>query len=113
MKKVEAVIKPFKLDEVKAALACEGIEGMTVSKVTGANKGDLEIYRDAEHVVAFRSEIKIELLLDDHQAARALEVFGAMVRARRIAYGTITVSPVDEIIRLHGGMRGRCKGGSS
>ena len=106
MKKVEAIVKPFKLDEVKAALAREGIEGMTVSEVTGADKGDLEIYRDAEHVVAFRSEIKIELLLDDHQAARALEVFGAMARARRIAYGTITVSPVDEIIRLHCGDRG-------
>ena len=103
MKKLEAIVKPFKLDEVKAALAREGIQGMTVSEVTGADKGDVEIYRDAEHVVAFRSETKIELLLDDDTAARALEVFDALARARRIAYGTITVSPVDRIIRLHGG----------
>ena len=79
---------------------------MTVSEVIGSDKGHVEIYRDAEHVVAFQSEIKIELLVDDQQAARALEVFGAMERARRIAYGTITVSPVDKIIRIHCGDRG-------
>jgi nitrogen regulatory protein PII len=105
MKKVEVIVKPFKLDEVKEALAREGIEGMTVSDVIGSDKGHLEIYRDTEHVVGFRSEIKIELLLDDHKAARALEVFDAMARARRIAYGTIAVSPVDTIIRLHCGDR--------
>jgi nitrogen regulatory protein P-II 1 len=108
MKKIEAIIKPFKLDEVKEALAKEGIQGMTVSEVKGfgRQKGHTELYRGAEYVVDFLPKIKIELLLDDAQALRAADVITAVARTGRIGDGKIFISPVDDVIRIRTGERG-------
>ncbi len=108
MKKVEAIIKPFKLDEVKEALAKEGIQGMTVSEVKGfgRQKGHTELYRGAEYVVDFLPKIKIELVLDDSKAERAAEVIGSIARTGRIGDGKIFVLPIDEVIRIRTGERG-------
>jgi nitrogen regulatory protein P-II 1 len=108
MKKVEAIIKPFKLDEVKEALAKEGIQGMTVSEVKGfgRQKGHTELYRGAEYVVDFLPKIKIELLLDDQRAVRAVEVISNVARTGRIGDGKIFVWPVDDVIRIRTGERG-------
>ena len=108
MKKLEAIIKPFKLDDVKDALAKEGIQGMTVSEVKGfgRQKGHTELYRGAEYVVDFLPKIKIELLLSEAQAARAVEVITTAARTGRIGDGKIFVSPVDEIVRIRTGERG-------
>ena len=108
MKKLEAIIKPFKLDDVKDALAKEGIQGMTVTEVKGfgRQKGHTELYRGAEYVVDFLPKIKIEVLLDDAKAARAVEIITQAARTGRIGDGKIFVSPVDEIIRIRTGERG-------
>ncbi len=108
MKKIEAIIKPFKLDEVKEALAKEGIQGMTVSEVKGfgRQKGHTELYRGAEYVVDFLPKIKIELLLDDAQASRASELIMNIARTGRIGDGKIFVLPVDDVIRIRTGERG-------
>ena len=108
MKKLEAIIKPFKLDEVKEALAKEGIQGMTVSEVKGfgRQKGHTELYRGAEYVVDFLPKIKIELLLEDSKAQRAAEVIEATARTGRIGDGKIFVLPVDDVIRIRTGERG-------
>jgi nitrogen regulatory protein P-II 1 len=108
MKKLEAIIKPFKLDDVKDALAKEGIQGMTVSEVKGfgRQKGHTELYRGAEYVVDFLPKIKIELLLPDAQAARAVEVITTAARTGRIGDGKIFLSPVDEVVRIRTGERG-------
>jgi nitrogen regulatory protein P-II 1 len=108
MKKIEAIIKPFKLDEVKEALAKEGIQGMTVSEVKGfgRQKGHTELYRGAEYVVDFLPKIKIELLLDDAAAAKAAGLIEATARTGRIGDGKIFVSPVEDVIRIRTGERG-------
>jgi nitrogen regulatory protein P-II 1 len=108
MKKVEAIIKPFKLDEVKDALAKDGIQGMTVSEVKGfgRQKGHTELYRGAEYVVDFLPKVKIELLLDDATAARAAAIIEATARTGRIGDGKIFVCPVDDVIRIRTGERG-------
>jgi len=108
MKKIEAIIKPFKLDEVKEALAREGIQGMTVSEVKGfgRQKGHAELYRDAEYVVDFLPKIKIELLLDDASAAKAAALIQTAARTGRIGDGKIFVSPVEDVIRIRTGERG-------
>ena len=108
MKKIEAIIKPFKLDEVKEALAKEGIQGMTVSEVKGfgRQKGHTELYRGAEYVVDFLPKIKIELLLEDAQAGRATDIITAVARTGRIGDGKIFVLPVDDVIRIRTGERG-------
>jgi nitrogen regulatory protein P-II 1 len=108
MKKIEAIIKPFKLDEVKEALFKEGIQGMTVSEVKGfgRQKGHTELYRGAEYVVDFLPKIKIELLLDDVAAAKAATLIEATARTGRIGDGKIFVSPVEEVIRIRTGERG-------
>jgi nitrogen regulatory protein P-II 1 len=108
MKKIEAIIKPFKLDEVKEALAKEGIQGMTVSEVKGfgRQKGHTELYRGAEYVVDFLPKIKIELLLDDASAAKAAALIEATARTGRIGDGKIFVSPVEDVIRIRTGERG-------
>jgi nitrogen regulatory protein P-II 1 len=108
MKKIEAIIKPFKLDEVKEALAREGIQGMTVSEVKGfgRQKGHTELYRGAEYVVDFLPKIKIELLVDDGHVAAACRVIEEMGRTGRIGDGKIFVLPVDEAIRIRTGERG-------
>ena len=108
MKKVEAIIKPFKLDEVKEALSREGIQGMTVSEVKGfgRQKGHTELYRGAEYVVDFLPKIKIELLLDDKDAWAACRVIEETGRTGKIGDGKIFVLPVDEVVRIRTGERG-------
>jgi nitrogen regulatory protein P-II 1 len=108
MKKIEAIIKPFKLDEVKEALAKEGIQGMTISEVKGfgRQKGHTELYRGAEYVVDFLPKIKIELLLDDAAAVKAATLIESTARTGRIGDGKIFVSPVEDVIRIRTGERG-------
>jgi nitrogen regulatory protein P-II 1 len=108
MKKIEAIIKPFKLDEVKEALAKEGVQGMTVSEVKGfgRQKGHTELYRGAEYVVDFLPKIKIELLLEDERARRASELIESIARTGRIGDGKIFIVPVDDVIRIRTGERG-------
>jgi len=108
MKKIEAIIKPFKLDEVKEALAKDGINGMTVSEVKGfgRQKGHTELYRGAEYVVDFLPKVKIELLLDDATASKAAALIEATARTGRIGDGKIFVCPVDDVIRIRTGERG-------
>jgi nitrogen regulatory protein P-II 1 len=108
MKKIEAIIKPFKLDEVKEALAKEGVQGMTVSEVKGfgRQKGHTELYRGAEYVVDFLPKIKIELLLEDERARRASELIESIARTGRIGDGKIVILPVDDVIRIRTGERG-------
>jgi len=108
MKKVEAIVKPFKLDEVKEALGRQGIQGMTVSEVKGfgRQKGHTELYRGAEYVVDFLPKIKIELLLDDRDATKACQVIEETCKTGRIGDGKIFIIPVDEVIRIRTGERG-------
>ena len=109
MKKVEAIVKPFKLDEVKEALSREGISGMTVSEVKGfgRQKGQSELYRGAEYVVDFLPKVKIELLLDDEAAWAACRVIEETARTGKIGDGKISVLPVDEVVRIRTGEHGR------
>jgi nitrogen regulatory protein P-II 1 len=108
MKKIEAIIKPFKLDEVKEALAKQNIQGMTVSEVKGfgRQKGHTELYRGAEYVVDFLPKIKIELLVSDEQAATAADTIISVAKTGRIGDGKLFILPVDEIVRIRTGERG-------
>jgi nitrogen regulatory protein PII len=102
MKKVEAIIKPFKLEEVKDALGEIGIEGMTVSEVKGfgRQKGHTEIYRGSEYTVDFLPKIKIELVLADHQVDSAVSTIIKTARTGKIGDGKVFVSKVDEAVRI-------------
>ena len=108
MKKIEAIIKPFKLDEVKEALAKQHINGMTVSEVKGfgRQKGHTELYRGAEYVVDFLPKIKIEILVTDAQAALAAETIIAAAKTGRIGDGKLFVLPVEDAVRIRTGERG-------
>ena len=108
MKKVEAIIKPFKLDEVKEALNEIGIQGITVSEVKGfgRQKGHTELYRGAEYVVDFIPKIKMEIIVSDEQAAKVVEVIAGAAKTGRIGDGKIFVTPVDEVVRIRTGERG-------
>ena len=108
MKKVEAIIKPFKLDEVKDALAKEGIQGMTVSEVKGfgRQKGHSELYRGAEYRVDFLSKVKIELVLDTAQAQKVIEVIMTAARTGKIGDGKIFVLPLEDVMRIRTGEHG-------
>src|SRR5213593_3019948 len=108
MNKIEAIIKPFKLDEVKEALAQQGIQGMTVSEVKGfgRQKGHTELYRGAEYVVDFLPKIKIELLVSDEQAALAVETIIETAKTGRIGDGKLFILPVEEVVRIRTGERG-------
>jgi nitrogen regulatory protein P-II 1 len=108
VKKLEAIIKPFKLDEVKEALAKEGIQGMTVSEVKGfgRQKGHTELYRGAEYVVDFLPKIKIEIILDDGKAQQAAAVIETAARTGRIGDGKIFILPIEDVIRIRTGERG-------
>jgi nitrogen regulatory protein P-II 1 len=108
MKKIEAIIKPFKLDEVKEALAREGIQGMTVSEVKGfgRQKGHTELYRGAEYVVDFLPKIKIELLVTDEMAPVCANVIEKTAKTGRIGDGKIFIIPVEEVVRIRTGERG-------
>jgi len=108
MKKIEAIIKPFKLDEVKEALAKQSIQGMTVSEVKGfgRQKGHTELYRGAEYVVDFLPKIKIELLVSDQDAATAVETIARTAKTGRIGDGKIFILDVEDAIRIRTGERG-------
>jgi len=108
MNKIEAIIKPFKLDEVKEALAREGIQGMTVSEVKGfgRQKGHTETYRGAEYVVDFLPKIKIEVLVSEDNTARVTEVIQSAAKTGRIGDGKIFVLPLDDVIRIRTGEHG-------
>ena len=108
MKKIEAVIKPFKLDEVKEALQELGIQGMTVleAKGFGRQKGQTELYRGAEYVVDFLPKIKIEVVIGDSQLAGALEAIQSAARTGRIGDGKIFVTDVIEAVRIRTGETG-------
>ena len=108
MKKIEAVIKPFKLDEVKEALHEIGVQGMTVSEVKGfgRQKGHTELYRGAEYVVDFLPKIKIEVVLVDEMVPRALEAIERAAKTGRIGDGKIFVTTVEEVVRIRTGERG-------
>jgi nitrogen regulatory protein P-II 1 len=108
MKKIEAIIKPFKLDEVKDALHEVGLTGITVveAKGFGRQKGHTELYRGAEYVVDFLPKVKIEIVLDDALVERAIEAIQRAARTGRIGDGKIFVTPVEEAIRIRTGERG-------
>ena len=108
MKKIEAIIKPFKLDEVKEALSREGMQGMTISEVKGfgRQKGHTELYRGAEYVVDFLPKIKLEVLIPDDKVARVLETIIETARTSKIGDGKIFVLPVEEVVRIRTGDRG-------
>jgi nitrogen regulatory protein P-II 1 len=108
MKKIEAIIKPFKLDEVKNALHEVGITGMTVSEVKGfgRQKGHTEVYRGAEYVIDFLPKIKIEVVLDDAIAERAVQAIQDSARTDKIGDGKIFVLPVEQAIRIRTGEQG-------
>jgi nitrogen regulatory protein P-II 1 len=109
MKKIEAIIKPFKLDEVKEALHEIGLQGMTVTETKGfgRQKGHTELYRGAEYVVDFLPKVKIEIVLDDSMLERAIEAITTAARTGRIGDGKIFISTVDEVIRIRTGEKGR------
>jgi nitrogen regulatory protein P-II 1 len=102
MKKIEAIIKPFKLDEVKEALQELGLQGMTVieAKGFGRQKGQTELYRGAEYVVDFLPKIKIEVVVADDQLSKAIEAIQAAARTGRIGDGKIFISEIIEVIRI-------------
>jgi len=102
MKKVEAIIKPFKLEEVKEALAGVGVEGMTVNEVKGfgRQKGHMEIYRGSEYTVDFLPKMKVEVVLPDKLVSAAVEAIIKAAKTGKIGDGKVFVSPVDNAIRI-------------
>jgi nitrogen regulatory protein P-II 1 len=109
MKKIEAIIKPFKLDEVKEALQEVGVQGITVTEAKGfgRQKGHTELYRGAEYVVDFLPKVKIEIVLVDDQVERAVEAIQKAARTGRIGDGKIFISTVEEVIRIRTGETGQ------
>jgi nitrogen regulatory protein P-II 1 len=109
MKKVEAIIKPFKLDEVKEALHEVGIQGITVTEAKGfgRQKGHTELYRGAEYVVDFLPKVKIEVVMEDSLVERAVEAIQQSAHTGRIGDGKIFVITVEEAIRIRTGERGK------
>jgi len=105
MKKVEAIIKPFKLDEVKDALAEVGIQGMTVTEVKGfgRQKGHTELYRGAEYVVDFLPKVKIEVVVKDDDAERCIDAIVKAAKTGKIGDGKIFVTQVDHVVRIRTG----------
>ena len=108
MKKIEAIIKPFKLDDVKEALTSIGVIGMTVSEVRGfgRQKGHTELYRGAEYVVDFLPKVKIEVVMEDSMVERAVEAIQQAAHTGRIGDGKIFVLTIDEAIRIRTGEHG-------
>ncbi len=105
MKKIEAIVKPFKMDDVREALAEVGIAGMTVTEVKGfgRQKGHTELYRGAEYQVDFLPKIKLELVLDDERAEQAVEAIQSSAKTGKIGDGKIFVYPVERAIRIRTG----------
>ncbi|WP_372840116.1 P-II family nitrogen regulator [Phaeovulum sp.] len=108
MKKIEAIIKPFKLDEVKEALQEAGIQGLSVIEVKGfgRQKGHTELYRGAEYVVDFLPKVKIEMVLPDEMVEVAIEAIVGAARTEKIGDGKIFVSPIEQAIRIRTGETG-------
>ncbi len=108
MKKIEAIIKPFKLDEVKEALSKAGIQGLTITEVKGfgRQKGHTELYRGAEYVVDFLPKVKIEILVDDDKAGEVADTIINAARTGRIGDGKIFILPMDDVVRIRTGERG-------
>ena len=108
MKKVEAIIKPFKLDEVKAALMSIGVQGLTVMEVKGfgRQKGHTELYREAEYTVDFLPKVKLEIVVPDELAQLVVETIERSARTGRIGDGKIFVLPTEEVVRIRTGERG-------
>ena len=109
MKKIEAIIKPFKLDEVKQALSKIGVQGMTVIEVKGfgRQKGHTEVYRGAEYKIDFLPKSKIELIVSDEMVSQVIETIERAARTGKIGDGKIFITPVDEVIRIRTGERGK------
>jgi len=108
MKKIEAIIKPFKLDEVKNSLALIGIQGLTVyeAKGFGRQKGHTELYRGAEYVVDFLPKVKIEIIVDDELLESAIDSIEQSAKTGRIGDGKIFVSSIEQAIRIRTGEKG-------
>jgi|SRR5208283_608051 len=108
MKKIEAIIKPFKLDEVKDALNAIGVQGMTVTEVKGfgRQKGHVELYRGAEYNIAFIPKIKIEVIISDSMVEKVVSTIQEKAKTGKIGDGKIFISTLDEIIRIRTGETG-------
>ena len=108
MKKIEAIIKPFKLDDAKEGLAKMGVEGLTVSEVKGfgRQKGHTELYRGAEYVVDFLPKVRIEAVVEDGQVDTVIEAIAAAARTGKIGDGKIFVTPIEQAIRIRTGETG-------
>jgi nitrogen regulatory protein P-II 1 len=109
MKKIEAIIKPFKLDEVKEALHEVGVQGITVTEVRGfgRQKGHTELYRGAEYIVDFLPKVKIEVVVENGQVDDVIEAIETAAKTGRIGDGKIFVYPVEDVIRVRTGERGK------
>jgi nitrogen regulatory protein P-II 1 len=109
MKKIEAIVKPFRLEEVKEALTKIGIQGMTVSEVRGfgRQRGHTEVYRGAEYTIDFVPKSKIELIVIDEMVTQVVETIERTAKTGKVGDGKIFVSPVEEVIRIRTGERGR------
>ena len=108
MKKIEAIIKPFKLDEVKEGLSNLGIQGLTVSEIKGfgRQKGHTELYRGAEYVVDFLPKVKLEVIVSDDKVQEVVAAIEESAKTGRIGDGKIFVIPVEEVVRIRTGERG-------
>jgi nitrogen regulatory protein P-II 1 len=108
MKKIEAIIKPFKLDDVREALSEIGITGMTVTEVKGfgRQKGHTELYRGAEYVVDFLPKVRLDLVVKEDQVERAIEAISKSARTGKIGDGKIFVYPVEQVVRIRTGETG-------
>jgi nitrogen regulatory protein P-II 1 len=108
MKKIEAVIKPFKLDEVKDALNAIGVQGMTVTEVKGfgRQKGHVELYRGAEYDIAFLPKVKIEIVVADNIADKVVSTILEKAKTGKIGDGKIFITKIDEIVRIRTGEKG-------
>src|SRR6188768_897221 len=108
MKKIEAIIKPFKLDEVREALSNIGVNGLTVGEVKGfgRQKGHTELYRGAEYVVDFLPKVHLSVLVPDDRVSETVDAIVAGARTGRIGDGKIFITPIDEVVRIRTGERG-------
>ena len=108
MKKIDAIIKPFKLEDVKEALATVGVEGLTVTEVKGfgRQKGHTEIYRGSEYTVDFLPKVKLEIVVDDEQVDDVIDKIVSTANTSKIGDGKVFVSPIEEAVRIRTGERG-------